>query len=134
MATLYADPASGALWQLTRTPAERVLAGPAPASAATLDFDESTNADTLATLLADWNHHTLVSGQLLHNGQAVTIAAPSAAYTQRQQVYQQAQQIIDDIGAYLALSSPTNAQTVAMFQEQLRAVRYLIRQFVLLTG
>jgi hypothetical protein len=129
MAILYSD-ASGALLRLVGTPNEGDF--PAPAGAAsTLTFDESTNAATVASLLAEWSAYRLVSGQLSRGGQAVTIAAPSAAYTQRQQVYQQAQQILSDMDAYLALSSPTNAQTVAMFQEQLRAFRWVLRHLVL---
>lgn len=130
MATLYADMQTGALLRLVRADLDRAQAGPPPAGAATLDFDESTNADLLATLLADWNHHALVSGQLLHSGQAVIIAAPSAATVQAQQVRQQAQQVVDDITAFLALASPTTAQTLALVKELAQVLRYLIRREV----
>ena len=122
MATLYAA-ADATLSRFLTSDQEAEYPTAPPGTASTLQFDESTNAALIAGLSSDWQSYRLSGSTLTHNGQAVTIGAPSAAYTQRQQVTAQAQQLLSDIDAYLALSTPTNAQTVAMFQEQLRAFR-----------
>lgn len=106
-------------------------ADPLPAAPQSLDLDGGSNAALLADCAANPGRYLLTSGTLTRDGQAVVIAAPSATYTQRQQVITQAQQIVDDLTAYLALGSPTNAQTVAAFREVAQAVRYFIRHFVL---
>ena len=105
-------------------------ADPPDSTTMALAFDAATNAAVQTAVSAEPWRYTISGGTLLRDGQAVTIAAAGTAYTQRQQVVSQAQQVIDDITTYLALGSPTNAQTVAAFREVAQVVRYLIRHIV----
>lgn len=133
MITLYYDAAGALLSPAFRD--GRSVNGPdtggLPGAAGSLTFDETTNAALFAALGARWNTFTAPGGVLTHSGQAVTINAPSDTTTQAQQVQTQAQQVVDDITTYLALTSPTNAQTLALVRELARVVRYLLRRFVL---
>jgi hypothetical protein len=130
MATLYAA-TDGTLIRFLTTDQERQFPTAPAGTASTLTFDESTNGTLVTRLNSDWQGCALRGSALTYRGQTVTVAAPSAAYTQRQQVIAQAQQIIDDATAYLALSNPTAAQTTAAVRELVQVVRYLIRQLVL---
>lgn len=105
--------------------------GSVAGGAGSVTFDETTNAALLVDLNAAWGHYTVSAGALLKDGVTVTIAAPSATTTQNQQVQDQAQQVVNDITTYLGLSSPTNAQTLALIRELARYVRYDIHHTIL---
>lgn len=97
----------------------------------TVTFDETTNPALVTGLGTKWEIYTAPAGVLTYSGQPVSVNPPSVATTQAQQVQSQAQQVIDDITTYLALGSPTNAQTVAAFREVAQVVRYLLRTVIL---
>jgi hypothetical protein len=86
MASLYSS-GSGSLIAFSATLQDQGQFLPvAPeGAAATLSFDESTNAALVVDIQANWDSYALipVNGlpQLQKNGSAVTIAAPSALYS-----------------------------------------------------
>lgn len=102
-----------------------VAAGPPDGAAGMLEFDETTNPTVLAALLGG------VPGVLTQDcrvdpatrelriaGQAVPLAAPSEAWTERRQVAT----IVAGLRTYLSTSTPTAAQTAAACRLVIRLV------------
>lgn len=123
MAKIYANAAGALLRLLATEEEERQFPDPPPDTASVLDFDEDTNAGVIAGVNAAWDAHTLLGGVLRLNGQEVTIAPPSAEYTDRQQL----QTYWTNLAAYLALNNPTNAQSVAAIKTIIRVLRLFYR-------
>lgn len=85
MASVYAD-ATGAVIATRLSDGELLDLGDYPGAAASLTFDEETNADVVARLRADLTGWHLIGGTLAYNGQGVTLAPDGDTRTLRQQV------------------------------------------------
>lgn len=124
MATIYAD-ARGAILRALLTESDEARYPDPPAEAVhTLVFDEATNAGLVAALLQSTDAYTLRGGVLRRAGQAVQVATEGEDRGQRGQLAQTAAQL----RAYLALQSPTQAQTVAAVKALIRVALFLVRQ------
>lgn len=117
MAKIYGA-ANGEIIRFLQTDAEEITYGIPSSYASMLDFDGDANANTIKSLLSDWNNYKLVSGVLQYKGVAVTIAPASQLYTDRQQLAT----IRDGLKTYYGLNNPTNAQTVAAVKGIIRAL------------
>lgn len=123
MATLYANATGEILRFLATEELERRYPDPPEGTAFTLAFDESTNDVLCADLGQSTDPYTMPGGVLRRDGQAVTIAPPSDEYTDQQQLLNYWQ----NLQQYLALNSPTNAQSVAAIKIIIRVCRLFYR-------
>jgi hypothetical protein len=111
---LYAD-ANGVLLRAVLSDAEEErFPDPPNDTAEMLEIDADTNPQIVAALTGHlpeilWQDVRLSGGILSYKGQPVTVAMPSAAYSERQQALTLARAL----KAYNGLSNPTQAQTVA---------------------
>lgn len=123
MAKVYAS-AAGAIIRFLATEAEeREYPDPPPGATIAVDFDEDTNAAVVAGLQSAPLEHDAVGGVLRRNGAAVTLAPPSAEYTDRAQL----QTYWGNLQTYLGLNNPTNAQSVAAIKTIIRVLRLFYR-------
>ena len=123
MATVYADAAGEILRFLESEAMERQYPDPPPGTAFTVAFDEDTNEALCADMGTSTDPYDAPGGVLRRNGQAVTIAPPSAEYTDHQQLMTYWQ----NLQAYLGLNNPTNAQSVAAIKTIIRVLRLFYR-------
>lgn len=115
--------ADGLIVQLTRDGA--ALIPPEPdAPTQTLSFDDETNAQTAADLIADPLRFRLLAGTLRKDGIAVVIAADGESL----QVRALAASAISDLTTYIGLANPTAAQRLAFERLVARVLRYFIRR------
>lgn len=127
MAKVYYN-AAGAILGYSHTDAEDAIAFPSPpagqAPGSPLAFDETTNAAALQSLDGQvtgfrFSDHTCPGGVLTRKGAAMTIAAPSAAFSDRQAVR----------ANLAALFTALRAGTATAAQQQ-RVLAFLLRQFL----
>ena len=123
MAKIYADTAGAIIRFLASEEEERAWPNPPAGTVYTVDFDEDTNGAVVDALTRFFDEHDCVGGVLHRNGQVVTIAPPSAEYTDRQQLAT----YWTNLAAYLALNNPTNAQSVAAIKTIIRVLRLFYR-------
>jgi hypothetical protein len=123
MATLYADGVGAILTFLATELDEQMHPETPPGTTYTVAFDEEANSAVVQAITEHFAEHDCAGGVLHRNGQAVTIAPPSAEYTDLQQL----QTYWNNLAAYLALNNPTNAQSVAAIKTIIRVLRLFYR-------
>lgn len=128
MSKLYAT-ADTVVRRVTLTDDEDALYGPPPGAAFTLDFDPSTNAAVVASLRDNPAAHTYDGTTLKRQGVTLTVNPDSADYDNFHQL-QTAKQNLD---AYLALSTPTLAQTAAALKIVIR-ILYVLVDYLISNG
>lgn len=118
---------------LRKSAAEELLL-PIPAGATdVIAFDESSNAAVIAAFDADCNSHSLSGGVLRKNGSPVAFAADSADKQDREGLLSEASQAVADNQAFLAIGSPTNAQTLAQVKALSRQNNRIIKRLIQFT-
>ena len=132
MARVWYD-AAGAILRLAANDAEEAefaARSPLAGAAGSLAFDEATNATLVADLGADWNAYACPAGVLKKGGVNVTINADGAAKAEIDDLLSQAAGAISANNTYIALASPTNAQTAAQVKALSQQINRVIRRLV----
>lgn len=127
MAKLFVD-GSGSPIAFRRDSAEELKDG-APAGATAFELDEDTNSALVAEIARDLTPFTVVGGVLRRKGSPVTLTADG----DRTGLRKAAAAAIAENDAYLALASPTNAQTLAQVRALTRQNNRIIRRLVQLS-
>lgn len=122
MARIFAD-ATGAIIRVLAGARDEAEFGPPASFTSSLELDPETNPAVLPAIAADHNGHRLVAGVLSRNGVAYTISPPGEDEAVRLQVAASTQLLRD----YLALATPTGAQTAAALKVLIRLALWLLR-------
>lgn len=122
MAVLYSDTVSYTAVRLNQTDDEELIYGQPPGTLR-LEFDAETNLATVADMITYLDRYSYDGAQLRRSGQLVTLAPPTPEFTYKSQW----NAIFTDLSDYLALGSPTNAQTIAAFRQVIRVLWYIAK-------
>lgn len=120
----------GAVVAFARDSREEATAFPSGVpGASAFEFDEDTNANLVDEIARDLTPFTVVAGVLRRNGSNVSPAADGDRTGLRKAVAAALQANAD----YIALASPTNAQTLAQVRELTRQNSRIIRRILQLS-
>lgn len=124
MAKIFGNATGTILRFLATAQQEAEWPTPPTGTTVTISFDESTNATVVQNLNSNWAQHDCVGGVLRRNGTPVTIAPGTNQWADAAQLAT----YLANIDTFIALASPTLAQTWAQVKVNSRLLRLIVRR------